>query len=91
MPILLKVKRYSRSISFKGTLNVHIIKCDVVARHANRRTRFHCKCECIPGTRTAAPQAGSKRSTHWTSETVNWSEAAAPPQYQNIYRKLPVT
>ncbi len=29
MLILLKVKRYSRSISFKGTLNIHIIKCDM--------------------------------------------------------------
>jgi hypothetical protein len=47
---------------------------------ANRRTRFHCKCGCIPGMQTAAPQAGCKWLTHWTSETVYWSEAARSPQ-----------
>jgi hypothetical protein len=26
------------------------------------------------------PWAGSKRLTHWTSESVYWSEAAGPPQ-----------
>jgi hypothetical protein len=44
-------------------------------------TRFHSECGCIPGTRSAAPLGGSKRLTHWTNETVFWSEIAGPPQY----------
>jgi hypothetical protein len=33
-----------------------------------------------PGHKLLPPWAGSKRLTHWTSETVYWSEAAGPPQ-----------
>ncbi len=29
------------------------------------------------------PLMGSKRLTHWTSETVYWSEIAGPPQSGN--------
>jgi hypothetical protein len=34
------------------------------------KNNFAIICGCIPGKQTAAPQAGSKQLTHWTSETV---------------------
>ncbi len=32
------------------------------------------------GANRCPPLAGSKSLTHWNSESVNWSEAAGPPQ-----------
>ncbi len=37
-----------------------------------------------PGRELLTHQTGSKRLTHWTSETVYWSEIAGPPPTSNL-------
>jgi hypothetical protein len=59
---------FTRALLCKLWVNNHMQR-DI----ANRRIRFHCTCECIPGTRTTASLGGGKQTTHWSSEAAGLS------------------
>jgi hypothetical protein len=71
-------KNFKRTLQIKGRIQ---LESTCVWRDiANRRTRFHCKCGCIPGMHTPAPLGRKQTVIHWTSETVYWIVTTGSPQ-----------